>query len=36
MTISARTGEMKYSVEDLLRRAEQMEGVSKVEILASE
>ena len=36
VTISARTGEMKYSVEELMHRAEQMEGVSKVEILASE
>ena len=36
VTIAARTGEMKYSVEELLHRAEQLEGVNKVEILASE
>ena len=36
VTISARTGEMKYSSEELVHRAEAMEGVSKVEILASE
>ena len=36
VTIAARTGEMKYSVEELLHRAEQLEGVIKVEILASE
>ena len=36
VTIAARTGEMKYSVEEMLHRAEQLEGVNKVEILASE
>ena len=36
VTIAARTGDMKYSVEELLHRAEALEGVSKVEILASE
>ena len=36
VTISARTGEMKYSAEELIRRAEGLEGVNKVEILASE
>ena len=36
VTIAARTGEMKYSVEELVHRAEALEGVSKVEILASE
>ncbi len=34
--ISARTGEMVYTVEELVRRAEMLENVSKVEILASE
>ncbi len=36
VTISARTGEMAYPVEELVRRAEMLENVSKVEILASE
>ena len=36
VTIAARTGEMKYSVEELIHRADALEGVSKVEILASE
>ena len=31
VTIAARTGEMKYSVEELLHRAEQLEGVNKVD-----
>lgn len=36
VTIAARTGGMQYSVEELMHRAERLEGVSKVEILASE
>ena len=36
VTIAARTGGMKYSVEELMHRAEALEGVGKVEILASE
>lgn len=36
VTIAARTGEMKYSVEELLHYAETLENVVKVEILATE
>lgn len=36
VTIAARTGELKYSVEELMQQAEKLDGVIKVEILASE
>ncbi len=36
VTIAARTGGMGCSVEELVRKAELLEGVGKVEVLASE
>ncbi len=36
VTIAARTGEMKYSVEELLHQAEMLNDVVKVDILATE